>query len=99
MTRFRDLLKPGPHSTPKEEQERASKGLAEAVAQSNLRRWQRGEGAAGQGTCLLLAVAPYSQYDLALLDLIDERLAAGLSSRTQVYVVNLLDYGSVDDLR
>jgi hypothetical protein len=98
MTRFRDLLKPQPGSTPKDEQERASKGLADAVAQSNLRWWRKGEPTPCQGKCLLLAVAPYSQYDLTLLDVIDESLGGGRSDAVQVYVVNWQDYESADQL-
>ena len=50
------------------------------------------------GKCLLLAVAPYSRYDLALLDRIDERLASGLAPAVQVYVANVRDYDSVEQL-
>jgi hypothetical protein len=92
MTRFRELLKPGPRSTPKEDQERASQGLAAAVAGSNLRGWEGPGALPAGGECLVLAVAPYSQYDLTLLDLIDEALGARGPSRVPVYVVNLLDY-------
>lgn len=98
MRRFRDLLKPDPHSTPMDEQARASKGLADAVVGSNLRWWRKGEAAPCQGRGLLLAVAPYSQYDLMLLDLIDESLGSGRSHGVQVYVANLQDYDSVEQL-
>ena len=68
MTRFRQLLTPNPRSTPGEEQQRASVDLAEAVRQSKL-RWKGGRGPLQcQEKCLLLAVAPYSQYDLVSLD-------------------------------
>jgi hypothetical protein len=99
MTRFRDLLSPGQHTTPKEEQERASAGLAAVVSASNLRRWEGHSDLPNQGKCLLLAVAPYSQYDLTLLDLIDESLEAGRAPAVSVYVVNLLDYPSVAEVR
>jgi hypothetical protein len=98
MTRFKDLLTPGLHSTPKDEQQRASSGLADAVSGSNLRRWEGRGVLPAQGECLLLAVAPYSQYDLTLLDILDESLDSRLSS-VPVYVVNLLDYDSVDQVR
>jgi hypothetical protein len=98
MTRFRDLLKPRPGSTPKDDQEHASNGLAEAVAESNLRLWRKGEPTPYQGKCLLLAVAPYSQYDLTLLDVIDESLAGGLPPAVHVYVVNLQYYDSAEQL-
>jgi hypothetical protein len=58
MTRFKDLLAPAEHSTPKEEQERASAGLADAVSASQLRRWEGRGALPAQGRCLLLAVAP-----------------------------------------
>ena len=99
MTRFRDLLKPD-LSTPKDEQVRASKGLADALAASELRRWEGRGTLPAQGKCLLLAVAPYSQYDLTLLDLIDERLGAKPPARppVYVYVVNLLDYDGAEQV-
>ena len=96
MTRFRNLLKPDPQSSPAEEQQRASAGLAEAVKQSNLLWWMG--RAPLKGVCLLLAVAPYSQYDLVLLDLLDERLDSDEPS-VPVYVANLQEYASVDQLR
>ena len=93
MTRFRELLKPNPQSSPGEEQLHASAGLAEAVRQSKL-KWKGARGPLQcQEKCLLLAVAPYSQYDLVLLDLLDERLASGRPA-VQVYVANLQDYDS-----
>jgi hypothetical protein len=97
MNRFKDLLKPTPGSDPRDEQRRASKGLADAVAASNLRWWKESRALPDQGTYLLLAVAPYSQYDLALLDLIDERLRE--FGTATVYVVNLLDYDSIEAIR
>jgi hypothetical protein len=98
MTRFRELLKPDLRTTPKGDQERASKGLANAVAQSNLRRWQGRRALPAQGKCLLLAVAPYSQYDLTLLDLIDATLGADRAAALPVYVVNLLDYDNAEEV-
>lgn len=92
MTRFRDLLKPTPLSTPKDEQIHASVGLANAVASSNLRWWERGRALPHPEPYVLLAVAPYSQYDLTLLDLVDETVGSGPSEAMPVYVVNLLDY-------
>lgn len=96
MSRFLDLLKPGHGSTPKDDQDRASAGLAVAVEQSNLLWWKKRDEAPRPAKCLLLAVAPYSQYDLALLDLIDQR--PGAAPAVQVYVANVQDYDSVDAL-
>lgn len=98
MTRFRDLLKAASDSTPGDEQERASKDLADAVAKSRLQWWKQREPSSCQGKCLLLGIAPFSQYDLILLDLIDESLASGPSPEAEVYVVNLQEYGSVEEL-
>lgn len=98
MRRFRDLLRPTSHVSPKDQQDRASAGLAAAVEQSHLRWWRNGESAPRRGKCLLLAVAPYSQYDLTLLDLIDEALGGGRSHGVEVYVVNLGDYDRVEQL-
>jgi hypothetical protein len=98
LRRFRDLLKPDPRSTPKDDQDRASRGLAAAVAESNLRWWKNHEGDPVGGKRLLLGVAPYSQYDLTLLDLIDERLGSAQVPAVEVYVANLQDYDNVDQL-
>jgi len=97
MTNFRDLLAPDPASTPGEEQRRASERLADAVARSHLHWWKARQEANGVGKCLLVVVAPYSQYDLTLLDLLDETLEA-CQSPLPVYVANVLDYASVEQL-
>jgi hypothetical protein len=46
-----------------------------------------------------LAVAPYSQYDLTLLDLIEESLHSDTNSPVSVYVINLLEYAKPEDLK
>src|SRR6266545_2873436 len=97
MTRFRDLLRYDPASTPGDEQRRAAEGLADAVARSRLRWWQGGKVVPSQGKCLLLVVAPFSQYDLTLLDLLDERLATD-PPPMPVYVANLQDYATAEQL-
>jgi hypothetical protein len=99
MSRFKDLLSPGERTSPMDEQRRASAGLADAVSASNLRRWEGRAVLPERGKCLLLAVAPYSQYDLALLDILDERLGSGWAEAVPVYVVNLLEYDSADQVR
>jgi hypothetical protein len=98
MTRFRDLLAYDPASTPGDEQRRASERLADAVARSHLRWWGGGKVVPCQGKCLLLVVAPFSQYDLTLLDLLNERLAAK-QPPVPVYVANLQDYATAEQLR
>ena len=97
MTRFRDLLTHDPTSTPGDKQRRASEGLANAVAQSRLRWWKGRKVAPGQGKCILLVVAPFSQYDLTLLDLLDERLDTD-QPPVPVYVANLQDYATAEEL-
>jgi hypothetical protein len=97
MTRFRDLLTYDPASTPGDEQRRASEGLADAVARSRLRWWKGSKVAPSQGKCILLVVAPFSQYDLTLLDLLDERLHT-TQPPVPVYVANLQDYATAEQL-
>src|SRR5438270_224681 len=98
MTRFRDLLKFDSASTPGDEQRRASEGLAGAVAQSHLRWWRGSKAALAQGKYLVLVVAPFSQYDLTMLDLLDERLQTSQVSMP-VYVANFQDYATVEQLK
>ena len=98
MNHFRALLEPAPQSTPRDDQDRASKGLAKAVGESNLRWWKDRDNTHSTGERLLLVVAPYSQYDLILLDLIDASLKSAKSPGVQVYVANLLDYASQEQL-
>lgn len=95
MTSFRDLLKPDAQLSPAEEQRLASARLADVVRASHLRWWNGSTHV--QGDYLLLAVAPYSQYDLALLDLLNERLGSGVLS-VPVYVSNLQAYQSVEQV-
>jgi hypothetical protein len=97
MTSFRDLLKVDPALTPGEEQRRASQGLVHAVARSHLRWWKGSEIVSHQGQFLLLAVAPFSQYDMTLLDRLDEGLVTH-QPPVSVYVANLQDYASVEQL-
>jgi hypothetical protein len=97
MRRFRNLLAQDAASSPGEEQRRASAGLANAVSQSSLRWWKGRAVPFCREKCLVLAVAPFSQYDLALLDLLDEALDTN-ASPVPVYVANLQDYATVEEL-
>ncbi len=97
MTRFRNLLTANPASSPADEQRRASQGLADVVAQSRLRWWADRQAAPAQEKCLVLVVAPFSQYDLTLLDVLDEKLAAA-PAEVPVYVANLQDYATPEQL-
>jgi hypothetical protein len=97
MTRFRGLLKYDPGSTPGEEQRRASEGLADAVAQSRLRWWKGSKVVPNQGKCILLAVAPWSRYDLTFLDFLDEKFHTNRPP-LPVYVANVQDYATAEQL-
>jgi len=94
MTRFQALLKPDSTSTPKTEQERASRQLPDVVKGSHLRWWTKKAAIPTRGKALLLVVAPYSQYDLALLDVLEAALARPRAPRRLlsvliIYVANL----------
>src|SRR4051794_3237526 len=97
MTRFRDLLAYDPALAPGEEQRRASEGLVDAVARSRLHWWEGGTVAPCPGKNILLVVAPFSQYDLTLLDLLDERFRTD-PPPVPVYVANLQDYATAQQL-
>ncbi len=96
MTHFRELLKRGANTSPKEEQDRASNELGLAVATSNLKWWKNRGDCRTPETFLLLIVAPYSQYDLTLLDLI---ASAAVPPHPVVYVANLLHYDNADQVK
>lgn len=96
MTLFRNLLKYDPASTPGDEQRHASEGLAATIAQSHMHWWKGKQLMPSHEKCLILVVAPFSQYDLTLLDLLDERL--GTQPSVPVFVGNLQDYDTVEEL-
>lgn len=98
MTRFRNLLRFDPASSPAEEQASASRNLPEAVGQSNLRS-EAGRTTPHEGEYLLVAVAPYSLADLAFLDLIDDQFAVSRAKTIPVYVHDLLEYANVEELQ
>ena len=97
MNRFRQLLKPSGATTPGEEQRRASEQLPRALAASPFRAWHTRSPQTGGDDYLLLIIAPYSQYDLTLLDVL-EPLARKVST-FPVFVGNLLDYPSLEHLK
>ena len=102
MTRFQDLLKPDAASTPRLDQERASRQLPEAVKASRLFWWTKAHAIPTESSFLLIIVAPYSHYDLAMLDILDDMIAnpwvSNHSRIGPIYVANLLDYQSLDQL-
>jgi hypothetical protein len=101
MTLFQALLKPD-LMTPMAEQERASRELPQVVKGSHLHWWTNKGSIPTQGKVLLLVVAPYSHYDLALLDELDAALARPrVPKRLQsvpIYVSNLERYQTVEQL-
>lgn len=97
MTRFRDLLAFKPGSTPGEEQRRASAGLPEAVRRSLMKWWKDWKPPFAPTPYLLIAIAPYSQYDLTLLEIVEERLASE-PAKLPVFVANVLDFSSIEEL-
>jgi hypothetical protein len=102
MTHFQALLQPADStSTPTKEQNSASCRLFDEVKKSRLGWWMEQASRPRRGTVLLLVVAPYSQYDLALLDVLDAFLARPSATRSKsvsVYVANLESYSTVKQL-
>jgi hypothetical protein len=101
MNRFQELLKPDLRSTPGADQQRAAAELPNAVKRSHLHWWTK-MAVPSKGKAVLLVVAPWSHYDLALLDVLDETLANPRSRarrlRVPVYVANLQDYQTFEQL-
>lgn len=102
MRRFQALLDPDTTSTPREEQERASRDLVGAVQRSHLQWWTKKVEIPTRGKAILIIVAPYSHYDLALLDALDAALARQQASKARlpvpVYVGNIQEYPTVEAL-
>ncbi len=98
MTRFRDLLRFDPASSPAGEQARAANELPKAVRQSNS-RWEGEPTTPHQGKYLVLTIASYSRADLAFLDLLDDHIACCRVKTVPVYVHDLLEYTNVEELQ
>ena len=98
MTRFQDLLAASPNSSPSREQDRASRELPAVVRASRLHWWEPSAPPAG-GTAVLLVVAPWSHYDLAMLDVLDESVPGPdrPGEAPPVFVANLERYRSVEE--
>ncbi len=92
MKRFQELLKPDLDS-PVAEQERASRELHDMVISSRLYWWSKVTASPNSGKFLLVVVAPWSNYDLALLDLLDD-----LDTFLPVYVANLQQFETIEQL-
>ena len=103
MNRFQRLLDPRSNCLPGKQQLEASQRLPAVVSGSGLHWWGLPATRQPEGNMLLVIVAPYSQYDLAMLDLLDhavrEQLARPSASAEHVYVSNIQCYSSLDELR
>jgi hypothetical protein len=102
MNRFTSLWPvpgtPGLHG-PSADQAEVVRRLPAAVADSPLHWWSPGDPVAERGARLLLGIAPYSWYDLRLLDLVDEALSTwrGPEAPPRVDVFSTLDCRTQDD--
>jgi hypothetical protein len=88
---------------PGEQQRWASETLPEIVSASHLQWWKGSRTTPPVTTrVLLLVVAPWSHYDLAMLDLLDESFSRSESLAgwrgDDICVANLLSYGSFEQL-
>ncbi len=103
MKCFQKLLDPTTFADPGEQQAEASRQLPNLVAKSHLRWWKAPHHEPPPGRALLVIVAPYSQYDLAMLDILDDVVAGQGSGDPsiveEIYVANIESYESLDDLR
>src|SRR5437899_12164701 len=102
MTRFQAFLKPDSTSTPMAEQERASRQLPDVVRSSRLKWWTKKAAIPAHRKALLLVIAPYSHYDLALLDVLDAALPLQRAPKVllvvPIYVADLHQYRKVEQL-
>jgi hypothetical protein len=99
---FQELLKPVANSTPAEDIDRVSDQLPDRVEQSHLHWWQT-DSASTPGKTLLILVAPWSHYDLVLLDLIEEELIEGAKIRevaeVAIFVDNIDRYETLEQIK
>ena len=86
---FRDLLNHGPKLSPADSQRRAATELPECVRQSALTWWPDRTETNGTGRRLVIGVAVWSNYDLRLLDLVNEVVLAGNHSDVLVAVFDI----------
>ena len=96
---FRDLLTHEPKLPAAESQRRASAELPDRVRKSVLTWWPDRSDTNGTGSRLVLGVAVWSNYDLRLLDLMNEAVASGTQPGLSVAVFNLDDVGSPDEFQ
>src|SRR5262249_27284589 len=67
------------------------------VAESRLHWWSPGNPVCERGKRLLIGVATYSEYDMRLLDLLDDALGESRCSSIHVDVFDVLDCPTMDD--
>ena len=87
---FRDLSSSDPQ---------VANTLTERVRQSALAWWPDRAGINGTGSRLVVGVAVWSNYDLRLLDLMNEAVANGAHGRVQVVVFNIDELASAAELQ
>ena len=88
VTTFAALLAPGPLLTPADEQRRASNLLPISVADSAMHWLASPESLNGTGEKLVVGVAVWSRYDLALLDELNQFAAAHPGLRICIFDVD-----------
>jgi hypothetical protein len=87
MTRFAALLSDTNATNPGEQQKHLSGRLVDALSDSRLNLWQIGDDIAQANRRVLIGVAPYSMYDLKLLDALNELPLDPNSERVDVFDV------------
>jgi hypothetical protein len=97
MTQFAGLLSKDMSAAPAQHYPDLSRRLTEALKNSGLGIWKRGDPIVVSGRRLLIGIAPYSIYDLRLLDAINDRTASGeISDRIDVF--DILNCEKMTDL-
>ena len=92
--KFQNLLTPT--TTPAQEQHHATTELTNIIKQSHLQWWKDKQPTQNK-KYILLIIAPYSQHDLTLLDILEEKLTTH-PHPTPIYIANILDYQTIEHL-
>jgi hypothetical protein len=85
MNRFSNLFWSHPGLNPGEQQRVVEREFPAAVADSRLRLWRPGDPIASHGVRILIGVAPWSGYDMRLLDVVDEGMGRGPAMVVEVF--------------
>jgi hypothetical protein len=96
---FRDLLSHDPKLSAAESQQRATAELPDRVRRSALAWWPDRTDTNGTGRRLVIGVAVWSNYDLRLLDLVNEAVASGTRPDLNVAVFNLDELAPPSELQ